>query len=90
MIPVQIRKQGSSAIITLPVAALKIMGEEVGNTLLLDVERGKLTAISTKEPERRRYKLSELLDGVTQESMDELNEASAHVQEGAPVCKELL
>lgn len=90
MIPVQIRKQGSSAVITLPVAALKIMGEEVGNTLLLDVERGKLTAISTKELERRRYKLSELLDGVTQEGMDELIKASAHVQDGNAVGEELL
>ena len=90
MISVQIRKQGSPAIITLPAAALKIMGAEVGDTLLLDVERGKLTAIITKEAGRRRYKLSELLDGVTQEGLDELIKASAHVQDGTAVGEELL
>lgn len=52
MIEVQIRKQGSSAIMTLPSDALKIMGEQIGNTLLIDVERGKLVARSKRDKPR--------------------------------------
>ena len=90
MIEVQIRRQGSSAIMTLPSDALKIMGEQIGNTLLVDVQPGKLTAISTKRPAQSRYKLSELLAGVTPEAMDALYRESAAVQAGGAIGAELL
>lgn len=90
MIEVQIRKQGSSAIMTLPSDALKIMGEQIGNTLLVDVQAGKLTAISKKKPVQGHYKLSELLAGVTPEAMDALYSESVAVQAGGAVGAELL
>ena len=90
MIEVQIRKQGSSAIMTLPSDALKIMGEKIGNTLLLDVERGKLTARSKSAGGLRRLKLSEILDGVTDEQAAALYHDSAFVQEGGRLGEELL
>lgn len=85
VIEVQIRKQGSSAIMTLPSDALKIMGEQIGNTLLVDVQAGKLTAISTKKPVQGRYKLSELLAGVTPEAMESLYTESAAIQTGGAI-----
>ena len=68
---------------------MKSIGKEVRDSLLLDVKHGELTAISAKKPERRRYKLSELVDCVAHKDMDELIRASAHVQDGPPVGEEL-
>ena len=90
MIEVRIRKQGSSAIMTLPSDTLKIMGEQIGNILLVDVQAGKRTAISTKKPVRGRYKLSELLTGVTPEVMGTLYTENAAVQAGGATNAELL
>lgn len=89
MIEVQIRQQGSSAIMTLPSDALKIMCEKIGNTLLIDVEHGKLVARS-KQDKPRRLKLSEILAGIDETQVTELYRQSAFVQTGGQVGEEFL
>lgn len=82
MITVTIRRQGASAVITLPPDVLKIMGAAVGDALILEVKKGQFTAKPVKPAVRKRYKLSELLKGVTQEKMDALIKETSWVQEG--------
>ncbi len=89
MITVNIRKQGSSAIMTIPSDALKILGAKVGDILVLDIEPGRLTARPVQTTTRKRYKLSELLEGVTQEKVDALISDTAWAQEGGPTGQEI-
>lgn len=89
MITVNIRKQGSSAVMTLPPDVLKIMGTEVGDAVVLDVKKGQLTVKPAEKTVRKRYKLSELLKGVTQEKMDALINDTSWAQEGSPVGQEI-
>lgn len=89
MITVNVRKQGSSAIMTIPSDALKIMGVEIGDTLVLEVQGGQFTARPLRKVGRKRYRLSELLKGVTQEKMDALINETAWAQEGGPAGKEI-
>ena len=71
MITAKIRKQGQSAVITIPPVVLKMLSINIGDKLVLEVSDGMLTARPAKR-ERKHYSLNELLKGVTQEKMDEI------------------
>jgi antitoxin component of MazEF toxin-antitoxin module len=42
MITIKVRKQGSSAVITIPSNVLKVLNIKVGDSLILDVKRASL------------------------------------------------
>lgn len=89
MITVNIRKQGGAAIMTIPSDVLKMLKAEVGTTLKLEVNGDAFTATPLHKVHRKRYTLTELLQDVTPENMDELNADIAWMHEGEPFGREL-
>lgn len=89
MITVNVRKQGGAAIMTIPADVLKTLDVKVGSTLELEVADGALMVRPTHPSSRKRYTLEELLRGVTEEGMAELNADTAWAHEGEPVGREL-
>ncbi|TPG77517.1 AbrB/MazE/SpoVT family DNA-binding domain-containing protein [Pseudomonas arsenicoxydans] len=83
----KIRRQGGAAVITLPPTLLKLLHLEVGAQLELNVVNGELIARPVAPSSRKRYSLSELLEGA--EEMTELNALTASAREGDPVGREL-
>ncbi|MBV4460699.1 PbsX family transcriptional regulator [Pseudomonas sp. COR58] len=83
----RIRRQGGAAIITIPPTLLKLMHLEVGAQLELNVVDGELIARPVDPPARKRYRLSELLEGG--EQLQELNAQTAEAREGSPIGREL-
>ncbi len=86
---VNIRKQGGAAIITIPAEVLKELAVGVGQALDIEVSNGALIARPTGGGMRRRYSLSELLEGITPTVAREMSKASAEWNEGPPVGREL-
>ncbi|RWX76077.1 PbsX family transcriptional regulator [Neorhizobium lilium] len=82
----KIRRQGGAAIVTIPPTVLKMMQLEVGDQLSLAVADGELVARPLKT--RKRYKLSELLEG--QEHVSRMNADMAWAMEGDPVGHEIV
>ncbi|MET3854150.1 MULTISPECIES: PbsX family transcriptional regulator [unclassified Rhizobium] len=85
-ITTKIRRQGGAAIVTLPPAVLKMMQVEVGDQLSLDVANGELIGRATR-PAKKRYSLSELLEGA--DEIRALNAEVADAQDGDPVGREI-
>ncbi|WP_085640384.1 MULTISPECIES: AbrB/MazE/SpoVT family DNA-binding domain-containing protein [unclassified Pseudomonas] len=83
----RIRRQGGAAIITIPPTLLKLMHLEVGAQLELNVVDGELIARPVDPSARKRYRLSELLEGA--EQLQELNAQTAEAREGSPIGREL-
>jgi len=83
----KIRRQGGAAVITLPPTLLKLLHLEVGAQLELNVVDGELIARPVVPVARRRYSLSELLEGA--EELQLLNAQTAEAREGDPVGREL-
>jgi antitoxin ChpS len=89
MITVNVRKQGGAAIMTIPADVLKTLDVKIGSTLELEVVDGAFTVRPARPSSRKRYTLDELLRGVTEEGMAELNADIAWAHEGEPVGREL-
>jgi antitoxin ChpS len=85
-ITTKIRRQGGAAIVTLPPAVLKMMQVEVGDQLSLDVANGELIGRAAR-PAKKRYSLSELLEGA--DEIRALNAEVAEAQDGDPVGREI-
>lgn len=83
----KIRRQGGAAVITLPPTLLKLLHLEVGAQLELNVVDGELIARPVTPTPRKRFSLTELLEG--SEEMSELNALTASAREGDPVGREL-
>lgn len=81
----KIRRQGGAAIVTIPPAVLKMMQAEIGDQLSLAVSDGQLVARPLKA--RKRYKLSELLEG--KEAVAALNADVAWAMDGDAVGHEI-
>ena len=82
MIQVKARKQGGAVIITIPAGLLKLLDIKAGDALDLDVLPDGF-AIRKAEPAHRQYTLAELVEGVTQETIKELNARVASAMTGA-------
>lgn len=89
MITVNVRKQGSAAVITIPNIVMKTLDISAGSTLELDISNGVLIARPVRNPTRRRYTLHELLRGVTPETMAALQQETHWAREGAPAGREI-
>ncbi|MDO9141877.1 MAG: AbrB/MazE/SpoVT family DNA-binding domain-containing protein [Methylobacter sp.] len=89
MLTVNVRKQGGAAIMTIPADVLKTLDVKIGSTLELEVVDGAFTVRPTRPSSRKRYTLEELLRGVTEEKMAELNADTAWAHEGKPLGREL-
>jgi antitoxin ChpS len=87
MITVTIRRQGGAAVMTIPADVLKLLDVEVGSTLQLEVANG--TIMARPAVSRKRYRLAELLRGVTPDLMAKLSADTAWARDGAPVGREL-
>ncbi|WP_027922066.1 PbsX family transcriptional regulator [Pseudomonas sp. URMO17WK12:I12] len=83
----KIRRQGGAAVITLPPTLLKLLHLEVGAQLELNVVNGELIARPVVPSSRKRYSLTELLEGA--EEIAELNALTSSACEGDPVGREL-
>ncbi|WP_105381832.1 type II toxin-antitoxin system antitoxin MazE [Neorhizobium alkalisoli] len=84
-ITTKIRRQGGAAVVTIPPAVLKMMQVEIGDQLSLAVANQELVVRPVKS--KKRYKLSELLQG--QEIISGLNAELAWAMEGDPVGHEV-
>jgi antitoxin ChpS len=82
----RIRRQGGAAVVTIPPVLLKMLDTEIGAQLSLVVSNGELIARPI-ESTRKRYSLSELLEGA--DAMAELNAEVAWAQDGDPVGHEI-
>jgi antitoxin ChpS len=87
MTTVNVRRQGGAAVVTIPANMLKMLHIEVGSKLELQVSQGVLMARPAGD--KRRYTLSELLQGVTPKAIAQLNAETAHALEGAPIGREI-
>jgi antitoxin ChpS len=85
IITVNIRKQGNTAVITIPSDVLKRLNVDVGATLELELGEGAFMARPVRSGEPNRYSLAELLRGTTPENLVSLNEETAWAREGEPV-----
>jgi antitoxin ChpS len=84
-ITTKIRRQGGAAVVTIPPTVLKMMQVEIGDQLSLVVTDHQLVVRPVKS--KKRYKLSELLQG--QEVISGLNAELAWAMEGDPVGHEI-
>ena len=82
MITVRIRKQGGSAVISIPQAVLQALDLKIGDTVSLEVTKQKLVVRPVRQRLRKRYTLSELLAGVTEEKMSRIIEETRWAQDG--------
>lgn len=82
----KIRRQGGAAVVTIPPAVLKMMQLEIGDQLSLEMSDGELVVKPVKNT-RKRYKLSELLEG--KDIVSGLNAELAWATEGDPVGHEI-
>jgi antitoxin ChpS len=82
----KIRRQGGAAVVTIPPAVLKMMQLEIGDQLSLEMSDGELV-VKPLRSAKRRYKLSELLEG--KEIVSGLNAELAWAMEGDPVGHEI-
>lgn len=87
MTTVNVRKQGGAAVVTIPANMMQLLHIEVGSKLELNVSEGVLTARPAAH--KRRYSLSELLQGVTPAKIAKLNAETAWAREGKPVGHEI-
>ncbi|MDR0250534.1 MAG: hypothetical protein LBI35_04375 [Burkholderiales bacterium] len=81
-----IRKQGGAMVMTIPPTMLKQLHLEVGAQMELNVNEGQLIA-KPLAASRKRYRLSELLEG--SEQLKKLNKKTAWALEGEAVGREL-
>lgn len=89
MITVNIRKQGRTAIMTIPADVLRRLNVGVGAILELDVEQGAFVARPISSSARKRYSLHELLRGVTPEIIEAINAETAWARDGDAVGREI-
>lgn len=89
MITVNIRKQGTAAVITIPDIVMKTLDISAGSTLELDISDGAFIARPVRNPARRRYTLAELLCGVAPETLAALQEETDWAREGESVGREI-
>ncbi len=82
----KIRRQGGAAVVTIPPAILKMMQLEVGDQLSLEMLNGDLV-VKPLRGLKKRYKLSELLEG--NDIVSGLNAELAWAMEGDPVGHEI-
>lgn len=75
--------------ITIPSAILRLLELGVGMKLELDVKGQSLVAKKALETTRKRYSISELLEGATKENMEALNEQTDWAREGNALGGEL-
>lgn len=90
-IVVRVRRQGGARVMTIPPVLLASLGADEGTELAVDVKGGKLVAEPiAAEPApaaRRRYTLSELLQGA--EHLPEIYASVAGALDGEPVGHEI-
>lgn len=89
MITVQIRKQGGAAIITIPSDLMKILSIEVGSTLELDISDNGFIAHPVKSTTRKRYSLSELLQGSTPKKVADMKKQTQWARDGKAFGREI-
>lgn len=73
--------------LTIPPALLRMLDADIGTPVALSVIDGTLTVRPTSSGGRRRYTLSELLEG--SEAAAELAEGTVWARDGDPVGREL-
>lgn len=82
-----IRRQGGAAVMTIPLAFLKLLDLHIGSEVELSVEAGELVAKPVPPLIRKRYSVTELLKGA--EFVAELNNETAWAREGDSVGREI-
>lgn len=88
MLSVTVRKQGGAAIITIPPVLLKQLGIHVGSPLELHIEDHTLVIRPMASRRKKRYSLTQLLEGVTAAKMEKLKQSTKWTEEGPSVGRE--
>lgn len=89
MLTMPLRKQGGAAVLTIPIALMKRLQFQVGESVEMDVQDGTLVLKPLKDKPRKRYTSAELLAGATPRALKALNASTAWAHEGEPVGHEL-
>ena len=82
---VNIRRQGGAAIITIPPYVLKKLNLEIGESLELEVTDEELTVRPAHKATRKRYSLTELMQGTSPKAIKSLNNETHWAREGKAV-----
>lgn len=89
MLSVNIRKQGGAAIMTLPPEVLKAFNLHIGSKVTFNIAGDDLL-IRPARPQKKRYTLSELLEGITPKTIAKMQAETEWAREGNPMGRELL
>lgn len=90
MMTVAIRKQGGASIMTIPADLMKLLHLKIGSELKLQVKDQYLLVRPIACKERKRYSLSELLQGVTRENARSIRNKTKWARTGHSVGRELI
>ncbi len=89
MITANIRKQGKSAVITIPADILKRGNVSIGATVEIRPADDGFFVRMTPKKTRKRYSIQELMQGVTKDWAEEMKNETAWAREGEPEGREL-
>jgi antitoxin ChpS len=88
MLSMPLRKQGGAAVLTIPPSVLKGLNAQIGTQLSLELQGDKLV-IQPMRSMRKRYSLSQLLEGSSPRLLKALNQETAWSREGEAVGREI-
>lgn len=89
MITANIRKQGKSAVMTIPADILKKVNISIGATVEIRPADDGFFVRMTPRKTRKRYSIQELMQGVTNDWAEEIKNETAWAREGSPEGREL-
>jgi antitoxin component of MazEF toxin-antitoxin module len=89
MTTANIRKQGKSAVMTIPVDILKKVNIRIGATVEIRPADDGFFVRMTPKKTRKRYSIQELMQGVTKDWAEEIKDETFCAREGGPEGREL-
>lgn len=85
----RLRQQGGAMVLTVPNAIATQMGWQVGNELDIQMQGESVVLTSVKRQPKGRKNLKQLLDGIVEQEITELNAEVEDFTDGTPQGKEV-
>lgn len=85
----RLRQQGGAMVLTVPNAIATQMGWQVGNELDIQMQGESVVLTSVKRQPKGRKNLKQLLDGIVEQEITELNAQVEDFTDGTPQGKEV-
>jgi len=89
MITANIRKQGNSAVMTIPADILEKVNIRIGATVEIRPADDGFFVRMTPKMSRKRYSIQELMQGVSKDWAEEIKKETSWAREGGPDGREL-